>query len=318
MNERYFKHNEKAYNSYDAGSAERWLTAGWLVFITGLFILFAPLFLLQVNAQRVQPGYSPDDNAPRMYTLQNIEDRLTSGTTATQATNFTAPTTGPTVASGLSSINDIVPLLPELDNTNCAAPADVSSGKTYFGLCGANWGAQVGTAITLNLQATGQNTCYNASGTVISCVGTGQDGEFQIGVTVSPRFTDNGDGTITDNLTNFVWLKNANCFGERSWQNALNDANGLASGSCSLTDGSSAGDWRMPNRNELLTLIDSQNNSPDLPTGHPFTSFQNNFYWTSTTRDDPGNRNNAWVVGFQGGGSSTAGKTQTYPVLPLR
>ena len=27
------------------------------------------------------------------------------------------------------------------------------------------------------------------------------------------RFTDNGDGTVTDNLTALIWLKNANCFG---------------------------------------------------------------------------------------------------------
>ena len=30
----------------------------------------------------------------------------------------------------------------------------------------------------------------------------------------SPRFTDNNDGTVTDNLTGLVWLKNANLFGE--------------------------------------------------------------------------------------------------------
>ena len=46
----------------------------------------------------------------------------------------------------------------------------------------------------------------------------------------NPRFTDNSDGTVTDNLTGLIWLKDANCFGDRTWISALSDANGLASG----------------------------------------------------------------------------------------
>ena len=30
-------------------------------------------------------------------------------------------------------------------------------------------------------------------------------------VSAADRFTDNGNGTITDTLTHLVWLKNANC-----------------------------------------------------------------------------------------------------------
>ena len=90
----------------------------------------------------------------------------------------------------------------------------------------------------------------------IDCAGTGQDGEYQAGVSVDPRFTDNGDGTVTDNLTGLIWLKDADCFGSRNWTNALSDANTLADGSCGLTDGSVAGDWRLPNVRELQSLID--------------------------------------------------------------
>ena len=43
---------------------------------------------------------------------------------------------------------------------------------------------------------------------------TGDDGDLQKGVAwPDPRFTDNSDGTVTDNLTGLIWLKNANCFG---------------------------------------------------------------------------------------------------------
>ena len=50
-----------------------------------------------------------------------------------------------------------------------------------------------------------------------------------------------GKGTVTDNLTRLIWLKNANAFGVRTWEQALSDANTLASGSAGLTDGSVAG-----------------------------------------------------------------------------
>ena len=83
------------------------------------------------------------------------------------------------------------------------------------------------------------------------------DGYYQRGVDVplpKPRFSDNGNGTVTDNITGLIWLKNANCFGSRTWNHALADANGLNSGDCGLTDGSSAGDWRLPNYNELFSF----------------------------------------------------------------
>lgn len=68
------------------------------------------------------------------------------------------------------------------------------------------------------------------------------------------RFTDNGNGTVTDSITGLIWLKNANCFNLQVWNAALSLANGLANGTCSLTDGSTAGQWRLPNRSELQSL----------------------------------------------------------------
>ncbi|OGW13930.1 MAG: hypothetical protein A2035_03980, partial [Nitrospirae bacterium GWA2_42_11] len=52
----------------------------------------------------------------------------------------------------------------------------------------------------IRLPKTGQTTCYDNSGIIVACAGTGQDGDLQRGVAwPSPRFTDNGDGTVTDN-----------------------------------------------------------------------------------------------------------------------
>jgi hypothetical protein len=112
----------------------------------------------------------------------------------------------------------------------------------------------------------------------------GDDGDLKKGVAWPvPRFTDNGDGTVTDNLTGLIWLKKADCFGERTWTQALSDCNNLADGSCGLTDGSSAGDWRLPNVRELQSLIDYGRYGPALPAGHPFTNVQSSYYCSSRT-----------------------------------
>jgi hypothetical protein len=99
-----------------------------------------------------------------------------------------------------------------------------------------------------------------------------------------PRFTDNGDGTVTDNLTDLVWLKDANCFGQKNWNNA--SAYSLANGQCGLTDGSEAGDWSLPNSHELFSLIDDSQFNPALPSGHPFTGVQAGPYWFRPTSAD--------------------------------
>ena len=116
---------------------------------------------------------------------------------------------------------------------------------------------------------------------------TGDDGDLQRGISwPSPRFKDNGDGTITDHLTGLIWLKNANCFGARSWSQALVDCNTLASGSCGLTDGSVAGDWRLHNRKELLSLVDYSRYNPALPQGHLFDNVKSSDYWSATSHSD--------------------------------
>ncbi len=137
------------------------------------------------------------------------------------------------------------------------------------------------------VEDTGQRACADALGTTISCSGTGQDGELQPGVAwPTPRLIDNGDGTVTDNLTGLIWLRETNCFGQEAWLDALSDANELASGACSLTDGSMATDWRLPNIKELLSLLDYGQSDPALPPGHPFLNVDSasGFYWSSTTR----------------------------------
>ncbi len=130
-------------------------------------------------------------------------------------------------------------------------------------------------------------------------------------------FTDNSNGTVTDNLTGLIWLKDANCFGVRPWDEGVSgegaawDCFYLEDGGCGLTDGSTVGEWRLPNRKELLSLIDLDYYYPALSntagTGQwseydPFTDVQSNNYWSSTT--DAGSTSYAWRVYFFNGNVS--------------
>jgi len=154
-------------------------------------------------------------------------------------------------------------------------------------------------AATVNLPKTGQTLCYGANGT-IDCANTGQDGETQIGATwPSPRFTDNLNGTVTDNFTGLTWLQDALCTalnppavngasqGGRDWVSALAAANALRSGQCGLSDGSIAGIWRLPNVNEMESLVDFSRSNPPLPANNHFINIPANpIYWTSTITAD--------------------------------
>jgi hypothetical protein len=143
---------------------------------------------------------------------------------------------------------------------------------------------------TIDLPRTGQTVCTDAAGKIVTCAGTGQDGDKQAGNPWPvPRFTDNNNGTVTDNLTGLVWLRNANCFGGKVWADAITAAAGLASGVCSLTDGSKVGDWRIPNINELRSLVDYSRKTPALAAGHPFyyvhstnAYSESYYYWSSS------------------------------------
>jgi len=182
-------------------------------------------------------------------------------------------------------------------------------------------GGQKGT-----VAKTGQTLCYNESGGVIDCIGTGQDGELQMGFSVTPRFMDNGNGTVTDRLTGLIWLKDGNCVdffsndntgqNKRNWEAALDAANKLSSGRCGLTDGSVAGDWRLPNRRELLSLMDYSRITPALPSGHPFTKIQSDYYWSSTYH--AAGTDVAWRIDFNHGGDGNSYKTDIWYVITVR
>jgi len=145
----------------------------------------------------------------------------------------------------------------------------------------------------------------------------------------SYRYTDNGDGTVTDNRSGLIWLKNANCFGRKYWKTAMQRAANLAHGQCGLRDGSRAGMWRLPSIEELKEMIDKKyvdrkNGKRALSNaagtgpwkeGDAFSGVQANDYWSfSTTRYF----NRAWSVSLHYGNVANEGKRRHYYVWPLR
>ena len=171
----------------------------------------------------------------------------------------------------------------------------------------------------VNLPQTGQTTCYDENGNVIDCANTGQDGDIQAGVDwPSPRFVDNGDGTVTDHLTGLIWLKNAGCAGTMPWNNAVTYCNNLSSGSCGLMDGSVAGDWRLPNVVELESQVNAESsNSATWLNSQGFTNVQSSHYWSATT--NASGTSSAWVVSMLYGNVLYDHKTgSSYYVWPVR
>jgi hypothetical protein len=141
----------------------------------------------------------------------------------------------------------------------------------------------------------------------------GDDGDLEKGVAwPDPRFTDHGDGTVTDKLTGLMWAQDAYS-GPITWTDAIDYVNNLSLGtSC----GTPLTDWRLPNRNELNSIIDANNYNPALPGGHPFSNVQSNFYWSSTTYAD--NTDYAWNVSMYNGYVGYSNKTSVNYVWPVR
>jgi hypothetical protein len=134
----------------------------------------------------------------------------------------------------------------------------------------------------------------------------------------NPRFTDNGNGTVTDNLTRLTWLKDWTCLGSQTWANALTAANTLADGNvaCGLSDGSVAGDWRLPNINEFASVLDLSTAGPAFPAGSPLNVAGGGAWWSSTTVAF--GTNGAWYMDTGPGGANVRTKTELGLVTAVR
>lgn len=122
----------------------------------------------------------------------------------------------------------------------------------------------------------------------VRAVRGGQCGSFD-------NFIDNSDGTISDKSTGLMWEVKTNDGGPRdkdnyyTWEGALSYCENLYLAGYD--------DWRLPNRNELQSIVDYNR---DYPSIDPIFSYTvSSYYWSSTTSTH--NTFFAWLVYFRDG-----------------
>ena len=119
-----------------------------------------------------------------------------------------------------------------------------------------------------------------------------------------------GGAGVLDARTTLVWEQSTSTT-ERSQADSILYCNDLDLGGQT--------DWRLPEVQELLSLVDYENSVPALPTGHPFSivdpvfdpdnfTFEPSPYWTATSSFvlGPNDEATAWTVQFQFGFSGPA------------
>ena len=105
-----------------------------------------------------------------------------------------------------------------------------------------------------------------------------------------------GGEAVQDKQTGLTWARNAYIAKKRvPWQEAMKFCQDLEIGNQK--------GWRLPTKEELITLLDTSRSDPALPDGHPFEIMvelgSHNCYWTSTEYE--GDSKSAWAVGMYQG-----------------
>ncbi|MEA2091815.1 MAG: DUF1566 domain-containing protein, partial [Campylobacterota bacterium] len=90
---------------------------------------------------------------------------------------------------------------------------------------------------------------------------------------------------VSDSLTKLQWQDDA-VGSTMSWNGAISFCENLT------LDGYS--DWRVPNINELKSIVDRSKSNPAIVTG--FSHISSNYYWSATTHQGYSER--AWIVSF--------------------
>ena len=131
------------------------------------------------------------------------------------------------------------------------------------------------------------------------------------------QFVVDVDGTVMDRISGLTWMKNANCWGELAWEEAIKAIDDLNAGRKSCADYTGKlTDWHLPSKSELITLVRNTNSESGLILAHPnpFVMAQQGHYWSATDAE-PGS---AWYLNLHNGHLDHYGKQTSYFVWPVR
>jgi hypothetical protein len=125
-------------------------------------------------------------------------------------------------------------------------------------------------------------------------------------------YTDNGDGTLTDNLTGLVWQQVAA---------PSPYTQPAALGYCADLSLAGHSDWRLPSVTELLSIVDTSTSNPSIDRMFLPQTLTDYYFWSSTpyaVPPDAGPPGSAWGVYFNNGYSDYNFVTIIYSVRCVR
>ena len=169
------------------------------------------------------------------------------------------------------------------------------------------WSKDGAGTISTSSSATTRFYKFPDTGQTSNLVGSAGDGEDSDYLINAPSYTDNGDGTTTDDNTGLMWQ-------QQDDGSTYNYAN--AGTYCSTLSLAAHTDWRLPNEVELQRIVDYGKTTPPMIDAVAFPSTQSSVYWTSTVYapDTP----IAWGVYFSSGYVDNNNQTSTYYVRCVR
>jgi hypothetical protein len=223
------------------------------------------LALLWTTAAEAEGSLDPSaPPASSMHTLEDLYQKQAQVRELLEAhavpRTFSATTT--VVRAGSYPATNLATVDPDL------AAENIAKDVAIFGVTGTL--ASGGGAGVIRIPRTGQTASF----------ATGDDGNLQKGLAwPSPRFTDNGNGTMTDQLTELVWVKAPHALpgnsGAIRWTNAVDLCNALVY--------AGHDDWRLPNLVEIESLRNM--GAAVLSTwlnSQGFSGIQPDMYWSSS------------------------------------
>ncbi|MGR3319384.1 MAG: Lcl C-terminal domain-containing protein [Candidatus Anammoxibacter sp.] len=120
----------------------------------------------------------------------------------------------------------------------------------------------------------------------LDCSFVKQNDIKEIGNLPGVRYIDNGDGTVTDNSNNLMWLKDGGCFGLMKWDKSSEMINRLNSSpenfDCQDYKAQYT-DWRLPSIKEFEELLNIDEPKVfEWLNNNGFSNIQPQWYWSST------------------------------------